>query len=797
MIEPPAGKARVVCADPLGRITSVTEDPNGLNYQTTYTYDALGDLLGVTQGSQLPCTLGTTAVSRAFSYDLLGRLLSACTPESGTTNFYYTTSGGALCSGDPSAVCRRTDARSITTTYTYDALNRLTGISYSNSDPTAITYTYDQTDCLGLSVSCYNKTRRTTMTDASGTTKWAYDAMGRVLREHRTIGSVTKDTTYTYNLDGSLATLTYPSGRLVTYVPSAVGRPLSATDTTHSVTYVNSAHYAPQGALSSAQSGTAPINYSVSFDSRLRPSQIYAHASADFLKLDLSYFANNSVQTVTNDLTSGRTLNLTYDSLNRLATAQTQATSGQYCWGQSIPTDGTGYDRYGNLLKINSSQCSSPTLNLSVNTYNQITNSGFSYDNSGNMTADGVTSYVWNGAGLLKTVGSTTYTYDGDGKRVMNSAGTYYWTTPSGDQLSDTPGSGAGNEYIYFAGRRIAWVDSGGTVRYYWGDHLGTTRIVTDASGNLCYDADYYPFQGERPPYVSTCAPAYRMAGMKFDQESGDYYTLNRSYPPNLGRWMSPDPLAGDITDPQSLNRYAYVLNNPTTLTDPTGLSAPWPLSAPGCSSWLPCYGSGGIPGGGGSGSAIFGNDIFDVISGVAGYSLVYTATGLGFTFDPSSAALSPFQYQFTGTLYGKSYNETFATWDAYADWRTGIAALPQNQPGYLDALNAQLAYVIEGLEEEGASEGEISDFISANSRQFNDITPEGGNFHFFSGGNTFAADFGCAHNRCDNGLDFSHGGDSFHRDTANPYSFPAGTLAHFAVDVLGGNFVWTFIPRH
>jgi RHS repeat-associated protein len=512
---------------------------------------------------------------RTCNYDMLSRLTSAPTPEAqnNTRYLYYTTSGGALCSGDPSAPCTRTDARGITTTYTYDALNRLTGVSYSNGDPSAITYTYDQTACLGLSVSCYNKGRRTTMTDASGTTQWAYDAMGRVLREHRTINSVTKDTTYTYNLDGSLATLTYPSGRLVTYAPSAVGRPLSAADTTHSVTYVSGAQYAPQGALSSALFGqSGAINYSASFDNRLRPSLIYAHASADFLKLQFGFLGNSNIQTVTNDLTPGRTLNLTYDNLNRLATAQTQAASGQYCWGQSVPTDGTGYDRYGNLLKINSSQCTSPTLNLSVNTYNQITNSGFSYDNAGDMTADGVTSYVWNGAGLLKTVGSTTYTYDGDGKRVMNSAGTYNWTTPAGDQLSDTPGAGTGNEYIYFAGQRIAWVDSGGTVRYYWSDHLGTTRVITDASGNVCYDADYYPFQGERTPYVNTCTPAYRMGGMKFDQESGDYYTLNRYYPPNLGRWMSPDPLAGDITNPQSLNRYAYVLNNPATFIDPLGL---------------------------------------------------------------------------------------------------------------------------------------------------------------------------------------------------------------------------------
>jgi RHS repeat-associated protein len=323
-----------------------------------------------------------------------------------------------------------------------------------------------------------------------------------------------------------------------------------------------------------------------------------------------------------------------------LASAQTVATSGQYCWGQAVPPwsgdpSSQGYDRYGNLLKINSSQCTSPTLNLSVNTYNQITNSGFTYDAAGNMTADGVASYVWNGTGLLKSVGTTTYTYDGDGKRVMNSAGTYYWTTPSGEQLSDTPGAGAGNEYIFFAGQRIAWVDSAGTVRYYFGDHLGTSRIVTDAAGNVCYDADYYPFQGARTPYVSNCTPAYKMAGMKFDQESGNYYTLNRYYPPNLGRWLSPDPLAGDITNPQSLNRYAYVLNNPTTLTDPTGLRAPWPLSAPACPDWWSCHGLGAS--GGGGGGAIWGNDIFDAISGAPGAYLtqdMYGNMGFGFSID-------------------------------------------------------------------------------------------------------------------------------------------------------------------
>jgi RHS repeat-associated protein len=57
-----------------------------------------------------------------------------------------------------------------------------------------------------------------------------------------------------------------------------------------------------------------------------------------------------------------------------------------------------------------------------------------------------------------------------------------------------------------------------------------------------------------------------------YKPESDLFLTPARSYGTRLGRGMSPDPLGGDVTNPQSLNRYAYVLNNPTTLTDPLGL---------------------------------------------------------------------------------------------------------------------------------------------------------------------------------------------------------------------------------
>jgi RHS repeat-associated protein len=107
-------------------------------------------------------------------------------------------------------------------------------------------------------------------------------------------------------------------------------------------------------------------------------------------------------------------------------------------------------------------------------------------------------------------------------------------------------------------------------VYYYFADHLGTTRTIATASGTVCYDADYTPF-GYEMAYTTTCMQNYRFTGLERDSETGNDHTLYRQYEQNLGRWMSPDPLVGGFTNPQSLNRYAYVVNNPTAFTDPSG----------------------------------------------------------------------------------------------------------------------------------------------------------------------------------------------------------------------------------
>jgi RHS repeat-associated protein len=604
-----SGNKRQIFTDALGRVIEADEPTSSSNTPSVYTcyvYDVLGNLKEVDQGSE----------TRKYTYDMLSRVMSATTPEAqnNTRYFYYTTSGNALCSGNPSAVCYRTDERGITTTYSYDALNRpgaspsASAISYSNGDP-SIYYSYDQTSYNGLTI-LNGKGRRTGMSDGSGQTAWSYDTMGRIWTEERTIGSVTKTLGYTYNLDGSLASLTYPSGRTVSYAPSAVGRALTAIDTADNITYVGSANstYAPQGALATAAYG-ANISFSASYNNRLLPSNLEGYtSSATLFQFQPAYNPNGTASSVTNGVNSARTQTFTYDYLNRITSASSAATSGTYCWGQSVPTNGTGYDRYGNLLTVNNTGTGNgcwplPVLSVSVNTYNQITNSGFSYDASGNMTGDGANTYGWNAESQLTAAAGMTYEYDGAGRRVLKGdwqttavtvcqvqGGTVvcqkeqqrvfvptklYWYGAGSEILDESDPSGnITDEYVYFGGKRVAHsVVSSGSIYYYGEDFLGSSRVITTSSGTVCYDADFAPF-GYEMAYVTSCTQNYKFTGMERDGETGNDHGWFRNYEQNLGRWVSPDALpGGDITNPQSLNRYAYVLNNPTSLIDPSGLS--------------------------------------------------------------------------------------------------------------------------------------------------------------------------------------------------------------------------------
>jgi RHS repeat-associated protein len=114
-------------------------------------------------------------------------------------------------------------------------------------------------------------------------------------------------------------------------------------------------------------------------------------------------------------------------------------------------------------------------------------------------------------------------------------------------------------------------------------DHLGTPRMVLDKSGTLTgvKRRDFLPFGEELPSGFRNGIPGYvaestrqKFTGYEFDTESGLNFAQARYQSPSQGRFTSVDPLgaSADVSDPQTFNRYSYVLNDPTNMTDPSGM---------------------------------------------------------------------------------------------------------------------------------------------------------------------------------------------------------------------------------
>ncbi|HYL17035.1 MAG TPA: RHS repeat-associated core domain-containing protein [Terriglobales bacterium] len=284
---------------------------------------------------------------------------------------------------------------------------------------------------------------------------------------------------------------------------------------------------------------------------------------------------NGNVTSITNNRDNTRSQSFTYDALNRIASAQTAGSTNFPAWGLSWT-----YDRYGNRLAQNVTAGSGvPSNSVSVDpTTNRINSAGYGYDAGGNMTNDGLNTMVYDGenhvASSAEAGVTTNYTYDGNGLRLEKATGsnsTVYLF--SGSKVVAEYDNGAAvaspsREYIYSGGRLLATIDSAGT-KYHLSGHL-SPHITTDASGNVIGTQAHYPF-GEKW-YETGTTTKYKFTSYERDPETGNDFAIARYDVNRLGRFSSADPLAGSASDPQSLNRYTYVANNPTNFVDPSGL---------------------------------------------------------------------------------------------------------------------------------------------------------------------------------------------------------------------------------
>ena len=507
--------------------------------------------------------------------------------KTGATSYTYDSDGNVL---------RKTDARGIYIDHFYDTLHRLTEKNYSDTAQSKdVQYFYDQTTYNGLIIA-YGIGRRTGMTDkVGGVTAWSYGVDGATLTERRTISGVTKSISYAYNLDGSVATLTYPTGRIIEYHPTSAGRPDWAKDVANSINYALNAGYHPHGALSTViygqAAGYAGITSTAAFDNRLQPTTIVATTPGGTV-MNFAYcfngtvsdFAqpcstapvvnNGNVARITNNLNTNRSQRFTYDELNRLKQSVTQATSGAQCFGIEH-----GYDIWANLLTITqlgTHPACTTSLSQSVATNNRITT--LAYDLAGNQLSDGTYAMAWDAESRMKSYSTINYTYDGDGRRTKKSSGKLYWYSIAGDVLAESDLAGTiSDEFIFFGGKRIARRASSGSVFYYLGDHLGTSRVIVQGGqSTACYEADNEPFGKERI-VTDTCPQAYKFTGKERDTESNLDFLGARYHSSAIARFQSADQpfLDQDAKMPQSWNLYSYTRNKPTRFTDIQGMFSP------------------------------------------------------------------------------------------------------------------------------------------------------------------------------------------------------------------------------
>jgi RHS repeat-associated protein len=243
----------------------------------------------------------------------------------------------------------------------------------------------------------------------------------------------------------------------------------------------------------------------------------------------------------------------------------------------------TSYDAWANLTSQagwtpNYNACTQGVLpGVTADGNNHI--SAFGYDASGNATSDGLFSYSWDGESQLKSAAGINYTYDGDGRRVSKVGSKLYWYGAGSEILAETDSAGNTlNEYIFFGGKRVALLPAGSTAQFYAEDSLGTSRILTTNTGVVCYDADFPPYGQERA-YTNSCTQNnYKFEGKERDAETGNDDFGARYYSNRFGRWLSADwssvpapvPYA-NLTNPQTLNLYAMVSDDPESFADLDG----------------------------------------------------------------------------------------------------------------------------------------------------------------------------------------------------------------------------------
>jgi len=574
-------KSKQVEFDGLGRMTSVCEITNvagsapcgqtvaATGFKTSYVYDALGRVTSVTQGAQ----------TRSFSYDGLNRKTSETNPELGTNGangtVTYTYDSATGCAGSSAgALIKTVDAVGNVTCRQYDALQRVTNVTYSgpySANTPAKTFVYDSATVNGHSMAFAAGRLAEAYTGARTTDLgFSYDQRGQIATLYESTphsgGFYTVDQTVWEN--GALKTVSGIGLPTLTYNIDGEGR----TSTVSASTGINPVLATAYNAASQVTSVTfgsndlASFNY-VNVGQAMSNYQETINGTAMFGNLTWNTNGTLKQLAITDPFNAldAQTCTYVYDDM-----ARASSVSCGTKWAQTFT-----YDRYGNITK-SGSLAWQPGYNAANNHY---TLAGVTYDLNGNLTYDTFHNYTWDAAGHMISADAVGLTYDALGRLVEeNNSGVYTeYVYALGKKIALMTGQTLSKAYIPLPGGTQVKYTSSGISTYRVPDWLGSLRIGSNPNRTFAWGLAFAPF-GER--YASSGTPAWTFTGQTEDTASGLYDFLYRELHNGQGRWISPDPAgSGAATngDPQSWNRYTYARNNPLSFTDPLGLTTDFP----------------------------------------------------------------------------------------------------------------------------------------------------------------------------------------------------------------------------
>jgi RHS repeat-associated protein len=546
------------------------------NRTTLYGWCTCGALTSITD----PKNQMTT-----FYRDIQSRVYQKAFQDGTTIDYLYEGQTAPNTAGATSRLQSSTDAKSQRTNYSYFADDTVHQITYTNTagqpltPPTpSVSYTYDA-----------NYNRVATMVDGIGTTTYGYNpiaappALGA--GQLASIDAPLANDTITFGYD-QLGRVTNRSingtANSETWTFDSLGR--VSTDVNKLGTFTNTYIGVTDRLSKLAYPGGASANYLYFPNAQnKRLQQIKNLNSSNHNNLisqqDYTYDAEGEMLTWTKNyagLAAPQRFDLGYDNADQLLTAplknaSTNSLIKQYTYGYDLASNRT------------SELVATTTTTSTPNNVNEITsqsggvNRTLTYDLDGSITSDGGTrTFEWDGANRLVAINYTGFTtrsefsYDGLSRVVkivektgntINSTRKFVWCGQAKCEFRDA--TDAVTQRNYSQGQYV-----GTTAYFYTRDHLGSIREMFTGGGTVVARYDYDPY-GRSTTVLGTTPTDFNFTGLYRHSKSNLDLAVYRAYDPDLGRWLSRDP----IGETGGMNLYGYTGNNPVNFTDPSGLA--------------------------------------------------------------------------------------------------------------------------------------------------------------------------------------------------------------------------------